>query len=129
MKSIYLLLTLLVSSNCLFCQSRAAIYCGTSCPRLTIIKTKKTDFGVAGSSVFQITNNLSGAVKVALYIKRTSGKVQSEGYSESIDRGQSTTFHYNIDDVSEYCVYYINSPSDEKFPSSTEVQKRMNNGY
>ncbi|MEO6723465.1 MAG: hypothetical protein ABIN67_24070 [Ferruginibacter sp.] len=129
MRSIYLLLTLFVASNCSFCQSKTAIYCETSCPRLTIIKTKKTDFGVAGSSVFQITNNLSGAVKVGLYIKRTDGRVQSEGYSDPIDRGQSTTFHYNIDDLSEYCVYYINYPSDEKFPSSTEVKKRMNNGY
>jgi hypothetical protein len=38
-------------------------------------------------------------------------------------------FHYNIDNVDSYCVYYIDYPSNQHFPSSTDVKKMMNYGY
>jgi hypothetical protein len=129
MKLSLLLIAVFLLGNVAFSQNKTATYCGTSCTRLTIHVTKKTDYGVPNSSVFEVSNNLPGTVKVALYIKRRDGDVRNQGYSVPIGRGESFTFHYNIDNVADYCVYYANYPSDESFPSLSEVKKKMNHGY
>jgi hypothetical protein len=130
MKFIFLLIALVTIGNTAFCQSKSASYCGTGCSRLTIKADKKTDYGVKNSTVFDISNNLPGKVKVKLYVKRKDGEWMDQGVSDPIDQGKSFAFHYNRDDLSgDFCVYYINYPSDEKFPLASEVKKKMNYGY
>lgn len=130
MKVLFLLLVAVLINCTAFSQSKPATYCGTKCARLTIHVVKKTDYGVPNSTVFDISNNLPGQVKVKLFVKRRDGEWKDIGVSDAIDQGKSTDFHYNIDNLSgEYCVYYINFPGDEKFPSVSEVKKRMNYGY
>ena len=122
-------MTVIAVSNNAFSQNNAATYCGTSCPRLTIHVTKKTDYGVANSSLFEISNNLPGKVKVELFIKSKEGEVLAQGPSEPIEQGKSTIYHYNVDNVADYCIYYINYPSNEKLPWASQVKKKMNYGY
>jgi len=130
MKLMLLLLAALTIQITTFSQSKSATYCCTGCTRLTIKADKRTDYGVKNSTVFEISNNLPGKVKVKLFVKRKDGEWLEQGVSDPIEQGKSFTFHYNRDDLSgDFCVYYINYPSDEKFPWASEVKKKMNYGY
>jgi hypothetical protein len=124
MKSAILLLLAFCVAGTVYAQE-GATYCGTSCSRLTI-KASKGGLGGPNSSVFLVSNNLKGTVKVAVYIKKKNGDVINLGCSDPIDLQKSYSFHYDGNDVADYCVYFINYPSEAKFPSESDVRKRMN---
>ena len=113
-----------------YSQAPMATYCGTGCPRLTISHVKKTDLGVQNSTVFEITNNLPGQVKVDLFLKRTDGEWVNEGISDPIAQDGSTMYRYNRSDLTgEFCVYYIDFPSNQRFPYPSDVKRMFNHGY
>lgn len=124
MRFLFVALTMFAFSN-VFSQQKAATWCGMQCPALKIELSKRTDRGVRNSTVIDITNNLAETIKIKVFVKTEEGQWVDLGESDPVKKKKVYTFHYNRNDMSEdYVVYYINYPSDEKFPALSDLSKK-----
>lgn len=79
---------------------------------------------------FTITNNTYQTLDIAMFVEKRSGEWKDLGLVTNVSsRDVLEDAFWSCDVSGKFMIYYRLSGSNDKFPTQSEVTKRMNYGY
>ena len=129
-KMIFLIVSTTLIYFSSFAQRRPAVSCGGGC--YTVTAKVRNDQGCGGNFdyTYTITNNSNQELDIEMYVEKRNGEWKDLGLIENVSSGRIIKDAFWSCDLSgRYFLYYRISGTDDKFPTSFEINNKARTGY